>query len=322
MSSSQRVHASERTAEVAAPAGVVYGLLADAVRWPLLLPAPVHVERMDFDGTHERLRLWDVAGDRVRSFHMRRVLNPHTRTVAFELEDTFRPGVPTIGRWTVEARDDTETLLTLSQQRTLEGLPGDFGPGGRREWEEETEAQLAQVKEIAERWERLDELLLSFEDSVHVAGPAELVYDFLYRIEDWAQLVPHVDAARVVEDVPGVQVAAVDTFAEPGGLGVTTRTVRLCFPAAARIVYKELASPELVAAHSGEWSLEPDEDGVRVVCAQQVMLREEAVEPVLGAGTELAEARRYVREWLGGASAETLRLATWHALNSSVRRLR
>lgn len=321
---SRRVQASERTAGVAAPPGVVYGLLADAVRWPLLLPAPVHVERMDFDGTQELLRLWDVdaAGERVRSFHLRRVLSPHARTVAFELEDTFRMGAPTTGRWTVDARDDTQSLLTLRQERTLDGLPGESSERSRREWDEETEAQLVQVKEIAERWKRLDQLLLTFEDSVHVAAPAELVYDFLYRIEDWPELVPHVDAARVVEDVPGVQLASVDGLAEPDGLSVTTRTVRLCFPAAARIVYKELSSPELIAAHSGEWSLEPDEDGVRVVCAQQVLLREEAVGPVLGEGTELAEARRYVRDGLGRASVETLRLATWHALNSGVRRLR
>ncbi|WP_448701673.1 helix-turn-helix domain-containing protein, partial [Streptomyces avidinii] len=59
---SQRVRTSEHTARIAAPAGVVYGLIADAVRWPLLLPTPVHVERIDFDGVHERLRLWDLDG--------------------------------------------------------------------------------------------------------------------------------------------------------------------------------------------------------------------------------------------------------------------
>lgn len=322
--SSQRVYASERTARLAAPAGVVYGLLADAERWPLLLPAPVHVERMDFDGRNELLRLWDVdaAGERVRSFHMRRVLDPRTRSVAFELEYALRMGAPTIGSWTVEPQEDAQSLLTLRQERTLERLSGESGERSRREWDEETEAQLAQVKEIAERWKRLDQLLLSFEDSVHVAGPAELVYDFLYRIGDWPELVASVDAARVVEDAPGVQLAAVDGFAEPDGGSITTRTARLCFPAAARIVYKELSSPELIAAHSGEWSLQPDGNGLRVVCAQQVLLREEAVGPVLGEGTELAEARRFVRDWLGGVAVGILRLAAWHGLSSGVRRLR
>ncbi|MBT2479889.1 SRPBCC family protein [Streptomyces sp. ISL-94] len=312
--SSQRVHASERTAWIAAPAGVVYGLLADAVRWPLLLPAPVHVERMDFDGVRERLRLWDVAGERVRSFHLRRVLHPRSRTVEFEQEDTARPGAHTTGTWAVEARGAAACLVTLRQERTLEGLPAAGTERSRQEWEAEPAERLAHLKAVAERWERLDELLLSFEDSVHVDGPAELVYDFLHRIADWPERVPHVESASVIEDVPGVQVAAVDTCATPDGRTIATKAVRLCFPSAARIVYKELVTPEPIAAHTGEWSLIPDGDGVRVVCAQQVMLREEA-------GTELVEARRYVRTWLGRASTETLRLAKWRA-QTTVRRLR
>ncbi|MER5732999.1 SRPBCC family protein [Streptomyces sp. NPDC002138] len=319
--SSQRVHASEQTAWVAAPAGVVYGLLADAVRWPLLLPSPVHVERMDFDGEQERLRLWDVSGDRVRSFHVRRVLRPHARAVDFEQEDTARLGMPVSGTWTVEPQGDTASLVTLSQRRTLVGLPAAESERSRREWQTEADAQLAHLKESAERWERMDQLLLSFEDSVHVQGSAELVYDFLYRIGDWSGSVPHVEWSSVIEDVPGVQVAVMDTCAAPGGETVSTRAVRLCFPSAGRIVHKELVTPELIAAHSGEWSLVPDEDGVRVVCAQQVMLSEEAVGRVLGEGTSLAEARRYVRAWLGRASEEVLGLAKWHA-QSAVRRLR
>ncbi|MFE2288769.1 SRPBCC family protein [Streptomyces sp. NPDC059443] len=319
--SSQRVHASEQTALVAAPADVVYGVLADAVRWPLLLPSPVHVERMDFDGVREQLRLWDMAGERVRSFHVRRELHPRSRTVEFSEEDTARLGAPTTGTWTVEARGTTESVLTLRQERTLESLPAAESERSRQEWRAEPAERLAQVKTIAERWERLDELLLSFEDSVYVEGPAELVYDFLYRIEDWPQRVPHVESAEVTEDVPGVQMAALDSCATPGGGTVGTRSVRLCFPAAERIVYKELVTPELIAAHSGEWSLVPEGGGVRVVCAQQVMLREEAVEGVLGRGTELVEARRYVRTWLGRTSNETLALAKWQA-QSTVRRLR
>ncbi|MET9963661.1 SRPBCC family protein [Streptomyces sp. NPDC006326] len=319
---SQRVHASEQTAWVAAPAGVVYGLLADAVRWPLLLPLPVHVERIDFDGVRERLRLWetDPAGERVRSLHLRRVLDPPARTVAFEQEDAGRPGLPTTGTWSVEAHGETRSLLTLRQERALEGTAAAGTPHSRQQWQRESAALVAAVKEVAERWERLDGLLLSFEDSVHVDGPAELVYDFLYRIGDWSGLLPHVDAVEVTEDEPGVQLAVLDT-AGPDGRSVSTRTVRLCFPSATRIVYKEPAAPGLIAAHSGEWSLVPEGDGVRVGCARQVMLREEAVEEVLGAGTGLVEAGRYVRTWLGRTGTETLTLARWHA-QSAVRRLR
>ncbi|MEV8536838.1 SRPBCC family protein [Streptomyces sp. NPDC051211] len=320
--SSQRVYASERTASVAAPAGVVYGLLADAVRWPLLLPAHLHVERMDFDGVRERLRVWDLPdGERIRAGHARRTLDPRARTIAFEQEDAVRPGAPTTGIWTVVAESATESLLTLRQEHRLDGLPADRSPRFRADRARETELLLAQVRETAEQWERLDELLLSFEDSVLVPGPAELVYDFLHRIEDWPERVPHVEWAEVTEDLPGVQLAVVDSSTGPGGATVTSRTARLCFPAAERIVFKELRTPGPIAAHSGEWSLLPEDGGVRVVCAQRVMLREADAAELPGAGAGLAEARRQVRMSLGRAGTEVLRLAKWHA-QSAVRRLR
>lgn len=320
---SQRVHSSEGTALIAAPAGVVYGMLADAVRWPLLLPSPVHVERIDFDGVRERLRLWEWEGEgeRVRSFHVRRVLDPHARTVAFEQEDAARPGLLTAGTWTVEESGTARCQVTIRQERTVEHLPAAASARSRREWETEPRVRLAHLAAAAERWERLDELLLSFEDSAYVAGPAELVYDFLHRVGDWPQRLPHVESAVVVEDLPGVQLAEVETAATADAGASVTRAVRLCFPAAARIVFKALAAPGPIAAHTGAWSLVPEEDGVRVVCAQQVVLDEGAARRAPGAGAGLAGVRRSLRTRLGRESTETLRLAGWRA-RTAVRRLR
>jgi aromatase len=309
---SSRVRPLEDTVPVAAPAGVVYGILADAARWPLLLAPVLHAERMDFDGTQERLRVWDLVDGRVRTTHARRRLRPPARTVRFQEEDIARRGCPVTGTWTVRAAGDERSLLSLR----LEGAPAGPGPDaldlGRR---------LEQVRQAAERWDRLDELLLSFEDEVRLEGPAELVYDFLYRVQDWARLIPHVERADLTEDRPGVQVSRLDSCAQDDGRTVTTRTVRLCFPHAGRIVYKDTATAEPIAAHTGEWSLVPDALGTRIVSTHRVLLREEAVGPVLGEGTSLLEARRYVREYLGRAGRETLELARWHA-ESAVHRLR
>lgn len=349
---SSRVHACEHTVGVAAPAGVVYGMLADAVRWPVFLPSVVHVERLDFDGVQERLRMWELADDaaadadadaaddadapaaaaaaagaggvggvlggRVGSWYARRVLHPDVRAVVFEQEDAVWPGSVTSGVWSVRPAGEAECVLGLRQEC---GLPVAAADGARREAEADVHRRLAQVRRAAGWWERLDELLLSFEDRVRIEGPAELVYDFLYRIGEWPGRVPHVERAGVREDVPGIQVVSLDSCAAPGGRTVSTRAVRLCFPHAGRIVYKETLTSGLIAAHSGEWSLLPDASGVTVVAAHQVMLRQEAVGRVLGAGTGLLEARDHVRAWLSRASTETLGLAKWHA-ESTVRRLR
>ncbi|MEF2529087.1 hypothetical protein [Streptomyces sp. CS62] len=105
---------------------------------------------------------------------------------------------------------------------------------------------------------------------------------------------------------------AMDTLTADGSVH-TTESVRVCFPHAGRIVYKQTTTPALMAAHTGEWSVIPDETGVTAVSQHSVLLREEAVERVLGPGTTVAQARQYVREALGRNSTATLALAKQHA---------
>ncbi|WP_339134493.1 SRPBCC family protein [Streptomyces sp. f51] len=312
---SQRWHSARHTVPVAAPAGVVYGLLADAPRWPLLLPSCVHAERVDSDRAGDSLRLWQLHHGQVRSALVRRALHPRERSIAFELRDPLLPDAPARGGWNVSPGPAGHCRLTLHQEH--HPAPGQ-APGTL---DTQVRAELAAVAEAAERWDRLDELLFSFEDSVYVCGSPEIVYDFLYRIADWADLVPHVEHAEVTEDRPGVQSTVLHTSDPDTGDTVLSRAVRLCFPAAGRIVDKATVTPDLVAAHCGEWYLEPDARGVRVARTHQVMLRESAVQRVLGAGALPVDARRHVREQLTRTSTQTLTLARWHA-ESALRRLR
>ncbi|MEU0743942.1 aromatase/cyclase [Streptomyces sp. NPDC006134] len=315
--SSERVHRTEHSVEVDAGAGVVYGLIADAVRWPLFFPPNVNVERLEFDGTHERLRMWATANGEVRSWISERVLDPRERRIEFRQTRPQAPVETMHGTWTVEERPGGTSRLTLLHDFTVAGdRPGD-AEWVERACDSNSRAELDNIKRLAERWTRLDELVLSFEDSVRVNGPAELVYDFLYRVADWPDLIPHVSRLDLTEDSPGVQVMSMDTLTADGSAH-TTESVRICFPHAGRIVYKQTATPALMEAHTGEWSVVPDETGVTVVSQHSVVLREEAVERVLGAGADLAAARRYVRRALGQNSTATLALARRHA-ESSVR---
>lgn len=307
---SRTVGSTRHTTSVAAPASVVYGMLADAPRWPVFLPSCVHVERMESDGTGEHLWVWDVVGDLVRSSRVKRVLRPSTRSIDFEEFAADAASWPVAaGTWSVEPDGERSTLTLRYEERPPGALDAQAG------------LRLDAVRRAAEQWDTLDELLFSFEDSTRVDGPSELVYDFLYRVEDWADLLPRVDSAQVTEELPGVQIAAVDSYAAHTGATVTAEAVRLCFPAAGRIVYKETVTPDLIAAHTGEWSVEPDASGLTVTSAHHVLLRRDAIEPVLGEGACPADARLYVREWLGRADQEALGLAKWHA-ESPVRRLR
>ncbi|WP_327358792.1 aromatase/cyclase [Streptomyces sp. NBC_01304] len=308
----QRVHRTSHAVEVAAPAGVVYGLISDVEQWPLFFPPNVHVERLEFDGTNERLRMWAVANGEIRSWLSHRVQDPTERIIQFRQQNPQNPVETMNGTWIVEELPGGDSRLTLLHDYTVVGDQAANVEWVERAIDTNSRAELGNLRRIAERWTKFDELILSFEDTVRVNGPAELVYDFLYRVGDWPDLVPHVSSLELTEDAPGVQVMKMDTRTADGSTH-TTESVRICFPHAGRIVYKQTATPALMDAHTGEWSVLPDESGVTVSSQHSVVLREEAVEQVLGAGADLTRARRYVREALGRNSTATLQLAKRHA---------
>lgn len=313
----ERVHRTKHEVNVAAPAGVVYGLISDAVQWPLFFPPNVHVERLEFDGERERLRMWATANGQVKSWTSRRILNADRRVVEFRQELPAQPVSDMGGTWIVESLGADRSRLTLLHDFTVADDNADDVAWVERATDTNSRSELANLRKLAESWGKLDDLVLSFEDSVTVNGPAELVYDFLYRAGDWPELVPHVSRLHLTEDQPGVQVMAMDTVTADGATH-TTESVRVCFPHAGRIVYKQTSTPPLLTAHTGEWSLISDETGVTVTSQHSVVLCEENIERILGTGADLARARGYVREALGRNSTATLNLAKLHA-ESAVR---
>ncbi|HET6354353.1 aromatase/cyclase [Streptomyces sp.] len=315
--SDTRVHRTSHRVEVAAPAGVLYGLIADTVRWPLFFPPSIHVEQLEFDGTHERLRIWATANGSVASWTSARSLDPELRRVDFRQQVPASSVEAMGGTWIVEARGGDRSQLTLLHDFVVPGDAAETVAWVQRATDTNSRAQLDSLKDMAEKWTRLDDMVLLFEDSVRVNGPAELVYDFLYRAGDWPELAPHVRRVELTEQAPGVQVMSMDASGADGAIH-TTESVRICFPHAGRIVFKQTAPPALMAAHTGEWSVEPDATGVTVTAQHQVVLNEADIEPVLGEGAGLASARRRVREDLGRAGTLMLALAKQHA-ESAVR---
>ncbi|MFB8392614.1 aromatase/cyclase [Streptomyces yangpuensis] len=315
----ERVHRTSYVVDVAAPGGVVYGLLADTTQWPLFVPASIHVERLDFDGRQDRFHMWVTANGSVRSWLSRRTLDAGRMRIDFRQEVPAPPATSMGGTWTVESLGPERCRLTLEHDFTVAGNRAADAAWLERATDTNSRAELDQLKATAERWHRLDGLLLSFEDSVRVDGPAEVVYGFLYDVAAWPERVPHVGRLDVAEDEPGVQTVSMDTVT-PDGTVHTTESVRVCFPHAGRIVYKQTTPPALLSAHAGEWSVTPDATGVTVVSHHRVLLREEAVPQVLGPDADLEQARTYVRQALGRNSRATLELARRRA-ESAVRTL-
>ncbi|MEZ0069946.1 aromatase [Streptacidiphilus sp. MAP12-20] len=291
-----RVHRVVCEATAAAPPGVLYALIADVSRWPLLFPSFVHVEQLDFDGTRERLRIWAVVGDTVASWVSSRRLDAGRRCVEFRQDVPAEPLESMTGLWTVEPLGDG-SKVTLECAFVVGGDAPDDVARVHRITHAGKRAQLDRLVWLAERWARLDRLTLRVEEAVHVKAPAELLLDFLHRAEAWPGELPHVRTLEVSEDTPGVQVMSIGSLAADGSAR-RTKSVRICFPGAGLIVYKHTETLPLLAAYTGEVSIEPDESGVNLVSRHQALLDEEAITPHLGESAGLAEAAEHMREEL------------------------
>ncbi|MFB7248835.1 cyclase [Streptomyces populi] len=313
-------HTDRRThdVQVAAPAGVVYTLIADAENWPLYFSENIHAERLEFDGEHERLRVWSLLGGRLESCILGRRLDPVERRIDYRHEQLTAPLDFMAGSLDVSVEGPRASRARLRYALgVVDDRPEDLARV-RRAADHNCRIHIADLKTLAEQWTRLDELTLAFEESLRVNGPPELVYDFLYRAADWPGRVPHVTGADLTEDAPGVQHLTLRTRTGHGEQ--TTKAVRICFPHAGRIVYKETTPAAALAAHVGEWSVVPDETGVSVSVQHRVVLREETGAAGPDRRTALADTRRQVRRTLSATSRTLLALAGQHA-KSAVRML-
>ncbi|WP_030565828.1 aromatase/cyclase [Streptomyces aureocirculatus] len=320
--SGERVHRVSHAVEVEAPAGVVYGLIADAVQWPLYFPANVHVERLDYDGVRERLRMWVVADGQVKSWTSSRVQDPARRTVTYQQEQLMEPAASMGGTWTVTELGPRRCRLAIDHAfSAVDDRPEHLA------WLEQAtranaRADLHRLQDLARRFTHLEELVLSFEETLRVKGPAELVYSFLYEAADWSVQVPHITRVDLDETQAGIQKITMGVRGQDGSEQEVT-SVRVCFPHAGRIVFKEPDPQGPLAAHCGEWLVNPDESGVTVVARHHVVLCQDTLERApLGAGgpSGLSRARRQVRARLSRDSRTVMELAREHA-ETAVRHL-
>lgn len=304
-------HHTVHTVAVAAPADVVYGLIADVTAWPQYFAPNVHVEQLALDDDSERIRIWALAHGTPRTWISRREFDPDSRSVRFRQEVSSPPVASMGGEWVIKEESDTACVLILHHDFTAV----DDDPEAVRLIEDaidrNSKAELAAVKELAERHDRLAELVFSFEDTIEVDGPAARVYDFLNDAARWPERLPHVARLELTEDIPGLQLIRMDTRAADGSVH-TTESVRVCFPEQL-IVYKQTKVPPVMTAHSGRWILQERGGRTWVTARHTVTVNEAAVRDVLGPDGTVAEARRRIQHALSTNSSTTLRHAKAYA---------
>ncbi len=308
----QAVHEVEHEITVQAPADQVYRYLAEVQNWPRLFPPTIYVDHVERTEDEERIRIWATANGEAKNWTSRRWLKPAQRRIDFRQEVSPPPVASMGGAWVIEPISAKQSRVRLLHDyRAIDDDPKSLA------WIDEavdsnSRKELGALKVNIERAATTpQDLLLSFTDSVEVAGSAKDVYQFIYEADQWTERLPHVARVSMVEDTPGLQVLEMDTTTKDGSTH-TTKSVRVCFPHQ-RIVYKQTTLPALMALHTGYWELREHDDGVTAIAEHTVIINTDNIARVLGPDADVAQAKEFVRNALGNNSRATLNHAKEYA---------
>ncbi|MEU5977718.1 aromatase/cyclase [Streptomyces sp. NPDC047315] len=306
----------EHEITVAAPAKDVYQLLVEVEDWPAMFPPSVHVERVEQDGEHERIRICATANGAAKRWTSIRRLLPDQGVIEFRQEKSSPPVAGMGGTWIVEPQgDELCRVRLLHDYRAVDDDPAAL------QWiaeavDRNSHAELAALKTTAELGPDAAQKPFTFEDGLQIAGTAADVFAFIDQAQLWSERLPHVARVILTEETEGLQLLEMDTRSPDGSIH-TTKSVRVCQRPAGTIHYKQIKLPALMTLHTGRWSFEENADGVLAVSRHTVAIDETKIAQVLGEGAGLAEARAAVRRALGTNSLSTLNHAKAHVEGGS-----
>ncbi|MFI6358578.1 aromatase/cyclase [Streptomyces sp. NPDC050743] len=294
----------EHEITVAAPAEAVYRLIAEVRNWPRIFPPTIYVDHVEQDGDTERIRIWATANGEAKNWTSRRILDRENLRIEFRQEVSTPPVAAMGGTWIIEPVSATESRVRLLHDyRAVDDDPEGL------EWIDEavdrnSRSELAALKKNVELAHAAEDLTFSFEDTVHIAGSAKDVYDFVNEADLWSERLPHVATVRLTEDTPGLQTLEMDTRAKDGSTH-TTKSYRVTFPHR-RIAYKQVTLPALMTLHTGYWTFADTETGVAASSQHTVTINTANIARILGEDATVEDAKTFVRDALSTNSRATL----------------
>lgn len=303
-------HTISHKAVVNAPAQLAFDVIADVDGWAQYFGPGVHAELLEGEDGEQLIRRWALTGGPestdVRVWTSRRRLDREALRLTFEEVEPQAPVRHMRAVWSFDARGPESTAVELRHEfgvvdddsEQVERISADLRAKGG--------AQLESLRDTVENWEDLQERVISFEDPLFIGGSLEDVYEFLYAADKWPERVPHVSKLEMTEEVPGIQFFDMHTQT-PDGREHTTRSVRVCLPGR-KIVYKQIGLPALLDAHTGHWEFRQTPEGVIAIARHTATIKPSALH-ILGEGTTVRDARKYLRRVLSTNSLQTLRHA-------------
>ncbi len=270
-----------------APVDVVDALV-HAEHWPVRFPPTIAVDVLSRDESGDRLRIWALAGESVRSWETTRRYG--SGTIGFEQSRPAAPLSTMRGDWTIAAAEDGAHVVL----RHAWEAPESSVEFVRAAVEENSTRELRSLAETTGR----GDVLVRFDDSIVIAAAPAHVLELIWAGEDWPQLLPHVLSSTVRPLGDDEQELTME-ITDGSGARHTTRSIRV--RSDSRVLYKQIDFPPQLAGHAGAWVATSTGPGTRLTSTHLVSVRAETARALPGSRLESA-----LRDTIGRNSQLTM----------------
>ncbi len=290
-----------------APFDIVRRIIAEVDNWPVFFGPTIAAEASSLAHGSETLRLWARNGelDSVVKWSSTRRHRADGTRIDFSQDEPAPPLSRMRGSWTVRKVDAEATELMLAHDLSVAGDDDAF-----RRAESATDhnstAELAAIKALAEDYgPTLQSHLVRTADDFSIPAPIGAVFDLLWGVTGWPELLAHVAAVDVRSEGEN-QHRFTMTLGDGSPGSHTVESVRVT-DHDRWIGFKQLVTPDGVRGHCGTWSLAAENGTTQVTVRHLALLEPTAPANLPGLAARLGE--NLTRSSLGTLEAIRAHLA-------------
>ena len=266
----------------------VYNVCANVLKWPEYFPPCKKAKIITENGNQQLIEITAKSNEEEFTWQSERILYPKNYRIEFH-QSTPGPLVKYMqGIWhvfklnrgvllslqhTFEVKDNVENLINNVQNKE------DALQFMHQSIDSNTKQELGAIKKLLEN-DGLRNLEAKFTAEIDIKATAEQVFNLLYNIKDWPNILPHCEKITVLYE-DGCNQEFEMTVVNAEGKSEVMRSIRHGY-VNTMIEYFQPSPPPVLKQHAGKWTINETESGIHLEAWHSITLCEDGVRNVWG----------------------------------------